>query len=224
MDQLLNGLAIITFLFIGFLSGCTAPSPDPAAMTACETPRVFYVVSHGWHTGVVVSRADLIGMAPGLTDDFRSGRYLEIGWGDERFYQAPAVNLGLALRAILWSTATVLHVAAVPDLPQPYFPASEVVEITVPPAGYANLLAFIAGSFERTAGNAVIRLGPGLYGNSRFYRAKGIFHAGNTCNTWVVKALAATGYPLADPTTITAAGLLSQLRRGFNAHPCYSVR
>jgi len=194
------------------------------AMTACETPRVFYVVSHGWHTGVVVSREDLIGMAPEFADDFKSGRYLEIGWGDEQFYQAPVFTLSLALRALLWPTATVLHVAAVSDRPQDYFPASEVITITVPPAGYAALLAFIAGSFERTAGPGIIPLGPGLYGASRFYRAQGVFHAGNTCNTWVAKALAAAGYPLADLKTITATGLLSQLPRGFNAQPCFSVR
>jgi len=224
MEWRRNGLARITLLLIGLLIGCTAPSPPPAPMTACETPRVFYVVSHGWHTGVVISREDFIGIAPELADDFRSGRYLEIGWGDEQFYQAPVFNLSLALRALLWPTATVLHVAALPDLPQDYFPTSEVVKITVPPAGYANLLAFVADSFERTASNGIIPLGPGLYGASRFYRAQGVFHAGNTCNTWVAKALAATGYPLADLETITATGLLSHLPRGFNAQPCFSVR
>lgn len=220
-----NGLLRkIKWLLTGLLIGCTAPPLPPAAMTACATPRLFYVVSHGWHTGVVVSREDVIGMAPELADDFKTGRYLEIGWGDEQFYQTPVFSLSLALRALLWPTATVLHVVAVPDRPQDYFPASEVIAITVPPVGYTGLLAFIAGSFKRTAGHEIIPLGPGLYGVSQFYPAQGVFHAGNTCNTWVAKALAATGYPLADPKTITAAGLLSQLPRGFNTQPCFSVR
>jgi hypothetical protein len=102
---------------------------------------------------------------------------------------------------------------------------SEVVEVSVPQTGYEKLLAFVAGSFGRTAGNGVIKLGPGLYGNSWFYRAEGDFSTFSTCNTWVAKSIETTGFPISGNTTITAEGLLSQLREGIDADmKCYSVR
>ncbi len=200
-------------------------SRDRPTALECDAPRAFYVVSHGWHTGIVVNRRDLIEVVPPLEDNFSSGEYLEIGWGDERFYQAPTVSLGIVFQAIFWPTPTVLHIVTVPYNPQRYFSKSEVVEVSVPQTGYEKLLAYVAGSFGRTAGNGVIKLGPGLYGNSRFYRAEGVFSGFNTCNTWVAKTIEAAGYPISSMTIITAAGLMSELREGIDAKTkCYSAR
>lgn len=187
--------------------------------------RAFHVVSHGWHTGIVVSRRDLIGVVPELAKDFGSGEYIEVGWGDERFYQAQKVTLTLALRAIFWPTSSVLHVVAVPYPPRRFFPESEVVEVSVPRAGYEKLLVFLAGSFTRTYDNDIVRLGSGLYGDSRFYRAEGNFHAFNTCNTWVAASIEKTGYPISSAGTLTAKGVLSRLHRGNDAdRDCYAAQ
>ena len=211
-------------MLVILLNSCASRPTDLPTAADCEAPRAFYVVSHGWHTGLVLKRKDLIALVPPLANDFPTGDYLEIGWGDEHFYQAETVNLGLALRAILWPTTTVLHIVSVPDEPRRYFPGSEVIQVSVPQAGYQKLLAFLADSFARTSANEIIKLGPGLYGESRFYRAEGVFHAFNTCNTWVAKAIESTGFPISSATTITAAGVLSQLRRAAGAsRQCYSV-
>ena len=177
---------------------------------------MLYVVSHGWHTGLVLKRRSLVEVLPFLAEDVRGGEYVEIGWGDERFYQAQTVTAGLALRAILWPTSSVLHVVAFQGPPQRYFSQSKVVELSGTQAGYRDLLAFVARSFTRTSDNALIRLGPGLYGDSWFYHAEGVFHAFNTCNTWVAEAIEKTGYPISSRTTLTAQDVLSQLRRSSN--------
>ncbi|MFQ5541676.1 MAG: DUF2459 domain-containing protein [Candidatus Binatia bacterium] len=208
-----------------FLRSCAMAPTDRPMVLECEALRAFYVVSHGWHTGIVVNRRDLIEMVPSLEDNFSSGEYLEIGWGDERFYQAKTATLGLVLQAIFWPTPTVLHIVTVPTNPRRYFSGSESVEVSVPQSGYVKLLAFVAKSFSRTPSDGVIKLGPGLYGNSWFYRAEGAFSAFNTCNTWVAKSIETTGFPISGMTTITAEGLLSQLRENFDANmTCYSVR
>ena len=76
------------FVLVVFLSSCAmAPTERPSEIE-CDAPRAFHVVSHGWHTGIIVNRMDLTQAVPSLEDDFGSGEYLEIGWGDERFYQA----------------------------------------------------------------------------------------------------------------------------------------
>ncbi len=211
-------------MLLFLLAGCTAAPTELAVAMECEAPRNFYVVSHSWHTGLVVDRRDLIQRMPGLKNDFGVVKYLEIGWGDQRFYQAQTVKFGLALRALLFPTSSVLHIVEVPDSPRHYFSGSEVVEVSAPQTGYGKLFDFVAASFRRKSSNDVMKLGRGLYGKSRFYRAEEQFHAFNTCNTWVAKAIRETGYPISKGT-ITVRGLMSQLRPSSKVETkCYSVR
>ena len=208
IKSILNCLA----LMIVFIAGCTAhegsPRNDPG-----EAPRkAFQVVKHGWHVGIVVDQDEMASRVPLLGEDFSGADHLEIGWGDARFYQAAEPSTGLALRAALWPTASVMHIVGFSREPAHYFSTSEVVNICVSRSGYQKMLDFILDSFERRPDGEVIPLGPGLYGNSRFYRAKGSFHLFNTCNTWAAQAVAATGLPVST-SVITAGGLVSQLRR-----------
>lgn len=192
----------------------------PAA-SKCETHQTFYVISHGWHTGIAIDSKDLINRAPSLKDEFGNGDYLEIGWGDEQFYQASEITTGLALRAILLPTTTVLHIVEIPGEPQHYFPSSEIIRLSVPESGYEKMLEYILKSFMRDGGDKIKKLGRGLYGNSRFYRANGNFHAFNTCNTWVSKAVASTGFPMKS-NIITADEVMLQLKES-TLGDCFSV-
>lgn len=159
------------FLLTLLLSACAQQRP-------CEPTRTLYVVSHGWHSGIVLEREELVRRLPGLGPQLGDHRYLEIGWGEERFYQAREPTVGMALRAALWRNPSVLQVVPFTDFPR------SVAEIRTDEAGYAAALDFIAGSFA-----GLERLGPSLYGEGWFYRAEGAFHLFNTCNSWVAEAL-----------------------------------
>lgn len=214
-------------IFAFLLSACAAGPINPATVNACEEPelRTFFIINHGLHTGIAVKRKDLTNIVSALENDLDSAEYIEVGWGDERFYQARTATLGLAIQAMLWPTSAVLHVVGIPDTPQRYFPGNEILEISVPQPGYEKLLAYIADTFERTDNNHITRLGPGLYGNSHFYRAKGDFHAFNTCNTWVAESIETSGYPITSQGIIRAENLLSRLRRDIDMDmKCFSVR
>ena len=205
-------IAHLTVL-VFFLYGCAPLSPSSLTTKRCATQKVFFVVNHGWHTGIVLKRRDLVEALPSLAESFPEGEYLEIGWGDERFYQAQSVTPDLVLQALFWPTASVLHVVVLRGSPQHYFSNSEVLELFVEPAHYRALLAFVSNSFTRLSDNSLIRYGPGLYGKSWFYRAEGNFHLFHTCNTWVAKALEQAGYPLSGRMILTAPGLMSALQR-----------
>ena len=69
----------------------------------------------------------------------------------------------------------------------------EVAELRVEEEGSRALAAFVAESFTRTPAREPIRLSPSLYGNGWFYRAEGSFHAFNTCNTWIARAMENVG-------------------------------
>jgi uncharacterized protein (TIGR02117 family) len=199
-------------LFIALIPSCAAQEAALRDSPAAERRRLFTVVRHGWHVGIVVAREEIAARVPLPGEDFSGAEHLEVGWGDARFYQAEDPSAGLALRAALWPTESVMHLVGFSGDPARYFPASEIIGVCVSPSGYRRMLAFIAESFERGPGGEVRPLGPGLYGASRFYRAAGSFHLFNTCNTWTARAIAASGLPVST-RTITAGGLVSQLRR-----------
>lgn len=203
------------------LCGCRTQGEPPWQVSEHESPRAIQVVKHGWHVGIVVDRDDMAAMAPELRADFPDVEKLEIGWGDARYYQAPDPSAGLALRAVLLPTASVLHVAGFSGDPERYFPESEVVDVCVGQSAYRRLIDFIAETFDRDGDGDVRRLGSGLYGSSRFYRAEGSFHAFNTCNTWAARAIASTGAPISSRMVFTSGGLMSQLHRdGADVFPC----
>jgi uncharacterized protein (TIGR02117 family) len=180
---------------VSLLHGCALQPISTDAPAACRSPRTLFLVSHGWHTGIVMERKDLVALIPPLAGELGEERYVEVGWGEERFYQARETTVGMALRAVLQPNPSVLQVVPLPRPAREYFPQSELAELRVEEEGYRALAAFVAESFTRTPAKDVIRLSPSLYGNGWFYRAEGSFHAFNTCNTWVAKALAKAGPP-----------------------------
>lgn len=204
-------LALVLTLF-----GCaTAPGP-PTGETAGGW-RTFYVVNHGLHTGLVIARPDLLQVLPALAEAFGDGDFVEFGWGDEAFYRAPQATLGLALQALFRSPAAALHVVKITGDPRRRFAASEVIAVRVTADGYRQLLAFVAGAFSRSAAGDLLLLGPGQYGESRFYQAEGRYSLLYTCNTWVAEALAVSGCPVSPRVVVTAGNVMSQLRQATAA-------
>ncbi|MDX1366765.1 DUF2459 domain-containing protein, partial [Pseudomonas sp.] len=164
------------------LFGCASTPAPPAPEGEW---RSVHVVNHGLHTGLVIVRADLLDVLPGLTEAFDDGDFLELGWGDEDFYRAAQPTLGLTLQALFWPSASALHVLTVAGDPRRQFAGRELIEVRLAEHGYRQLLGFVAARVTRTAQGALLVLGPGQYAGSRFYRAEGRYSLLYTCNTWV---------------------------------------
>lgn len=207
---------ILMFLFL--VSACaTDPRENPLPQLDCEQFQHLYVINHGIHTGIAIRRADLVEILPNLADHFQYGNYLEIGWGDARYYPAPNPTFSLGAQALLWSTPSVLHLVLIPESPLQSFQQLEILQIWVPKSGYLELLQYIKETFFFSADSEVIRLGEGLYWDSWFYQANGYFNVFNTCNRWVAGALQTAGFPISDRGIIRAESLLKRLRREMNS-------
>ena len=204
-------LGLLLLLILSPLGGCASPPAEPP--TVPHLAKVVYVLGHGWHTGLVVQRADIPDGIWPEHNDFPKAQYVEVGWGDKDFYQAQEPTFSLALKAALQSTASVLHVVGFNGPPEAYFPESEVIAVRLSPPGFERMSTFIHATYKRDENGRAIYLGPGWYEYSKFYLAMGTYHLFNTCNTWVAKALQAAGSPMYPASAMTAGNVMEQARK-----------
>jgi uncharacterized protein (TIGR02117 family) len=171
------------------------------------------VVSNGWHTAIVIGRAELV--ATGLlpeADDFPDAVFLEFGWGDRVYYPAGEKTLGMALDAALTATPAVMHMAGLAERPELTYADAKVMPVALSQVEFRQLVSAIAGDFERPEGERAVPVSRGLYPHSKFYNARGTFHLFNTCNTWTARMLRAGGVSLSPSGVITADDLVARLR------------
>jgi len=196
------------------LSACSGKPyvVEPASGGAGGRSTALYVVSHGWHAGLVVPAERMNRIAPELKQRFGDVAYYEIGWGDKGFYQAQEITVGLTLQAMFWSQGAVLHVVGVPVAPAEYFSGSEVIETCLTGDELDSLSRFVASSFVRDAGGGAVSLSKGIYGDSQFYDGVGRYYLLNTCNKWTAKALSSAGMDIAPTFKLTSGSVMGFLR------------
>jgi len=201
-------------LLLGVVTACCAcagPVKDPGPANTGEPVSSVYLIGHGWHTGIAVKQADIPHHLWPERQDFSDAEYLEVGWGDREFYQAPRSSLALALKAAFASRGSVLHVIGFQGPVTRYFSGLEVIELKLSSHGRDRLVRYVHDTFAREGGSAAASLGPGFYRQSRFYPARGTFSLANTCNTWTAKALQAAGYSITPAST--AEPVIAQARQ-----------
>jgi hypothetical protein len=94
-----------------------------------------------------------------------------------------------------------------------FFPESRLVRISLPESGFARMLWFIRDTFWLGDEGRAIPVVAGLYGEAKFYRARGKFYFPKTCNYWTVSAVREAGLPVIPLFAVTARGVLAQVER-----------
>jgi uncharacterized protein (TIGR02117 family) len=182
-------------------------------LASYELSKTIHLVSHGWHAGIVIKRSDIPDHVWPEQKEFGDAEYLEVGWGDRDFYRTPDPHWGLALKAILLPTASVLHIVGFNGTVPAYFPYSEIIELQLHEPGFERLCRYIAASYFKTPAGDNVPLGPGLNGNSKLYLSAETYHLFKTCNVWTAKALRSAGCPVTPASAITIENLMSQAYR-----------
>ena len=207
---------LTTYLFsLGLLVGAACVTIDGQAVPAGagSKPHRVYVVQSGWHAGLILDAADISPSALPEIRDFPGARYIEFGWGDWDYYQAPDPGLGLATKAAFWSQGSVLHVYPVRGSLETEYAGREVLEIPVGDLGFDRLVAFVSQTFARPEGfkpaSGWAATAAGIAG--RFYKAEGKFHLFRNCNSWIAEALRSGGIPLSG-FIVTSGSLMDAIR------------
>ncbi len=203
----------IALVLLSLLTACAAKTPAPLSSQAyTDTDTEIFVASNGWHSSIILAKADLPSDRLAETADFPDARYLEFGWGDADYYPAEQATLGVTLSAALVPTPAVVHVAGLTAEPARSYPGAEIISLPVDDENFGRLIEFLDASFERSGAARVQARGPGLYATSLFYPATGRFHLFNTCNTWTARALMAAGFDVNASGTYRAEALMRQVR------------
>lgn len=213
----------IILLIIFALSGCSMMDrftqkeikydPNQTKLVGYEevvNQKTIYVVSHGWHTGIVLKTSDVSSDIFPEIDDFDDVDYVELGWGDEGFYRAKKITASLVFQAAFLPTPSVLHVAGFNGRIQQFYQMSDIIEVKIEEEQFDNMCQFINETFAHDEQGDALHLGPGIYGKSSFYRANGKYYAPKTCNVWTAKALKKGGFPIIPAFAATAGNVLSQ--------------
>ncbi len=146
------------------------------------------VMSHGWHTGIVLPvNATTTELIPAF-EHFQRYRWAEVSWGDEGFFRAKSISPGVTLRALLWPSPTVMHVDGFHSPAIAEYTRGSLVRLEFTDRAFRDLCLSIAADFAST--DALSR---GIYDTSYFFRAHGSYTLTNTCNVWTLRKLADAG-------------------------------
>jgi uncharacterized protein (TIGR02117 family) len=213
----LTALAMATVL--------TARPGDPSLFPAGEDAVDAYLVGNGYHSGLILPTSVVRGFASegrlgavlAVAVRFSAYDWIEVGWGERRFYaEVPTIdrlNWRLALSALFRpGNGSVLHIVGVQGAPRVTFPSADLVHLRLSREGLRRLLMLLDETFERPADGLPVEIGPGLYGPSLFYEARGSFHVLNVCNHWTARLLDAAGVPTTPVLSALPVGLLLDLQ------------
>ena len=196
-----------------FLSACAPPSRDVVPPDPGESSRTIFLVSQNWHAGIVIKRTDIpAGIWP-QHNDVTDAEYLEVGWGDRDYYMTPSPHVGITIKAGLFPTESVLHIAGFRGSVTGFFPDSEVIQIELSEAGFQRLCSYIESSYALDDAGRIRPLGPALYGTGQFYLSRESYHAFNTCNVWTARGLREAGFPITPSGNLTIDTLMENVAK-----------
>jgi uncharacterized protein (TIGR02117 family) len=205
-------MKIYLSLMVIFSSGCLGPVKHLYTEDETERTVPVYIVSHGWHVGIAIEQEHIKHLLP-EHPKMPDATILKFGWGDGKYYVHDNPGFGLLMRAAIVPTRSVIHVVGM-DIPiDRYFSSSRIVKVQVSTRGAEKLGEFISERFRTGADGSIYYAANGLYTNSTFFNANGLYFIPKTSNTWTARALRQTGFPITPIYAITSGNVIQQARK-----------
>lgn len=174
-----------------------------------------YIAKNDWHVGILLEINENLISKVNEIKQFESFNYVDIGWGDEEFYQSPSdFDLFLAAKAVLIPTPSVVRVQGYDrTLEQIINWRDYTFKVELTDLQYDKLCSFISSSFKKDSNNQLLITSENYGGKVRFFSSKYNYHIAYTCNTWVAEALEFSGLDVESSNVVTAENLMGELAK-----------
>lgn len=173
-----------------------------------------YLVKNYWHTGIMFSvNEELISHIPAISN-FAEYKFVDIGWGDEAFYQHPDPDYLLGAQAILVPTSSVIRMEGKNSSLNNIIEWSDFsIRFDLSNEQFLKLCKYIENSFEKDEHQNLFITSTKSSGRITFYKSHKKYHLFNTCNTWVAEALEESGFDISSSNVITAENLFEEVSK-----------
>lgn len=172
-----------------------------------------HVSKRSWHTNIIVPVDSVDSLLPELKEDFSDSEYFEISWGDEKYFMADEGTFGLALRAALFPTSSVLRVFGLKRPGVEYGNDDNFVSLKITQNDLVNMVNYIEDSFEKDNNGEFINVTDYKNGRMHFYLSSLTYWGHTTCNVWTARALEKAGIPVRPFYAVSATNLMKQLKK-----------
>jgi uncharacterized protein (TIGR02117 family) len=169
-----------------------------------DSLNTIFLIKQRWHTAILFQTEDVDSTIIPEIKYFKGAELIDIGWGDEAFYQYPDFDWDLAFQALFYPTPSTLRVEGIYISMIEYFNLSEiVVELKINNEQLRILLNYIADTIWRDEKKEHKVLGTQYLNRVYFFKANEEYHLFNTCNTWLARGLKKAGFEIEDNTILT---------------------
>ncbi|WP_277481173.1 DUF2459 domain-containing protein [Catalinimonas alkaloidigena] len=182
-------------------------------MSANAQDQQIYVVSQGWHSGLVVPSSCIADSLWPEKHDYSEYEHIQIGWGDKDFYQNPGFSIWYGAKAVLWPTKSALQVLGLHQLSNLQYYANETVLLQASQAQYTSLCKFLLTQFQQNDSARFIPLKEGLYQNSHFFLGEQSYYFPKNSNVWTASALKHAGFDLTPIWYQSQRSLLKRMKK-----------
>lgn len=199
-----------------FVSAMPGPEGmiNNSVITSDDSLNTIYLIKQRWHTAVVIYRKEVSALGGSASGGdslifpevqyFQQAELIDIGWGDEAFYQHPDFDWDLAYQALFYPTPSTLRVEGIYISKQKYFDISEIViELKINNEQFKNLLKYISDTIWKDEKGENKILSNQYLNRVYFLKANGEYHLFNTCNTWLARGLKSAGLGIKDDIILT---------------------
>jgi uncharacterized protein (TIGR02117 family) len=203
----------VLLLLVYLITGCNRPVAELFPGNPDLRPVRIYVVSHGWHVGLVLPNIDQFRACMPSNYHGLEYNYNEFGWGDNDYYRSDDPGFWITFKAAFWPTSSVVHAAAFDrDVPS-RFSGSKMVEIWISERGFDALCARLVATMITDDEGLLEKLERGWYANSHFYTSGRRYILPRTSNKWVAHLLRETGAPISPFYALTSGNVIYQSRK-----------
>ncbi|TVQ12904.1 MAG: DUF2459 domain-containing protein [Balneolaceae bacterium] len=206
-------IILIYLTVITVITGCNRPVTDLFPDDPELRPVRIYVVSHGWHVGIVLPSNEIFREYMPQNYHGIDYRFNEFGWGDRQYYMTENPGIWLALKGAFWPTLSVIHAAGFDRDVDVEFRGAKTVEIMLSEKGFDALCARLASDMAYDDEGLAVILDSGWYADSRFYASERRYFLPRTSNKWVARLLREAGAPITPFYGLTSGNVIYQSRK-----------